>query len=248
VSTSSIAPASGPESGSNELGSTCARAGGAANDGSAYTTRPPPESRARHRQIPRGAADVGRHRDQRVPIVHAHGSRHRHRAHHAGRRAWRTPAPPRRRHRRTRSSAPSSRSRSATSSDTRARSRPRTPAPHPPGHATGATDTGTGRRVEGTDAYIELAKGWKAAFPDATGTIDDAVVSGDMVAQEIRWEATHTGPMQTPDGIIEPTDKRISIAASLGCRFDGDHARELHHYLDVLMLLQQIGAMPAPGQ
>jgi len=25
---------------------------------------------------------------------------------------------------------------------------------------------------------------------------------GDTVAQEIRWDATHTGPMQTPDGRI----------------------------------------------
>jgi ketosteroid isomerase-like protein len=31
-------------------------------------------------------------------------------------------------------------------------------------------ETGTGRRVEGADAYIELAQGWKRAFPDTTGT------------------------------------------------------------------------------
>jgi steroid delta-isomerase-like uncharacterized protein len=107
------------------------------------------------------------------------------------------------------------------------------------------TETGTGRRVEGIDAYIELAKGWKTAFPDVTGTIHNAIVSGDTVAQEIRWDATHTGPMQTPDGTIEPTGKRISIDASVWYRFDGGRTRELHHYLDVLMLLQQIGATPA---
>jgi hypothetical protein len=28
-------------------------------------------------------------------------------------------------------------------------------------------ETGTGRRVEGADAYVALLDGWKAAFPDA---------------------------------------------------------------------------------
>jgi hypothetical protein len=39
---------------------------------------------------------------------------------------------------------------------------------------------------------------------------------------------------------------RISVEASLWARFEGDKAREVHHYLDVLTLLQQIGAMPGP--
>jgi hypothetical protein len=52
--------------------------------------------------------------------------------------------------------------------------------------------------------------------------------------------------MQTPQGILEPSGARISVEASLWARFEGDKAREVHHYLDVLTLLQQIGAMPGP--
>jgi hypothetical protein len=52
--------------------------------------------------------------------------------------------------------------------------------------------------------------------------------------------------MQTPEGILEPSGARISVEASLWARFEGDKAREVHHYLDVLTLLQQIGAMPGP--
>jgi steroid delta-isomerase-like uncharacterized protein len=110
------------------------------------------------------------------------------------------------------------------------------------------TETGTGRRVEGADAYVELCQGWKAAFPDVAGTIRTAIASGDVVAQEIVWEGTHTGPLQTPDGVIEATGNRISIQASNWIRFAGDRAQETHHYLDVLALLQQIGAMPGTGQ
>jgi steroid delta-isomerase-like uncharacterized protein len=110
------------------------------------------------------------------------------------------------------------------------------------------TETGTGRRVEGADAYVELCQGWKAAFPDVAGTIRTAIASGDVVAQEIVWEGTHTGPLQTPDGVIEATGNRISIQASNWIRFAGGRAQETHHYLDVLALLQQIGAMPGTGQ
>jgi steroid delta-isomerase-like uncharacterized protein len=106
-------------------------------------------------------------------------------------------------------------------------------------------ETGTGRRVEGADAYVQLCQGWKVALPDVRGTIRGAVASGDTVAQELLWEGAHTGPMQTPGGTLEPSGARISVEASLWARFDGDKAREVHHYLDVLTLLQQIGAIPA---
>src|SRR5919107_6046747 len=66
----------------------------------------------------------------------------------------------------------------------------------------------------------------------------------DQVAQEILWEGTHTGPMETPGGTLPPSGAQISVEASLWVRFHGDKAREVHHYLDVLSLLQQIGAIP----
>ena len=106
------------------------------------------------------------------------------------------------------------------------------------------TETGTGRRVEGADAYVTLCQGWKVALPDVRGTIRGAIATEDQVAQEILWEGTHTGPMETPGGTLPPSGAQISVEASLWIRFDGDKAREVHHYLDVLSLLQQIGAIP----
>jgi predicted ester cyclase len=105
-------------------------------------------------------------------------------------------------------------------------------------------ETGTGRRVEGADAYIELAQGWKRAFPDTTGTIRNILVVDDTVAEEIRWESTHTGPLETPNGTIEATNRRVATDASHWTRFDGELAREMHHYVDVFSLLGQIGALP----
>jgi steroid delta-isomerase-like uncharacterized protein len=105
-------------------------------------------------------------------------------------------------------------------------------------------ETGSGRRIEGVDAYIQTLETWKRAFPDTSGTIRAILAGDDTVAEEIRWEGTHTGPLETPNGTIEATNKRIATDASAWTRFDGERVREIHHYLDVPSLLQQIGALP----
>jgi steroid delta-isomerase-like uncharacterized protein len=109
-------------------------------------------------------------------------------------------------------------------------------------------ETGTGRRVEGADAYFEALTGWRDAVPDVTGTIRNVVASDDTVAQEIVWEGTHTGALQTPGGTLEPTGNHIRIDATAWYRFDDGLIQEVHHHLDLLTLLQQIGALPGPPQ
>src|SRR3954471_8772295 len=106
------------------------------------------------------------------------------------------------------------------------------------------TETGTGRRLEGVDAYMEACEIWKRAFPDAHGATRELVASGDIVAQEIHWEGTHTGPFETSNGTIEATNRRTETDASHWIRYDGEVVREIHHYIDVFSLLGQIGALP----
>lgn len=106
------------------------------------------------------------------------------------------------------------------------------------------TETGTGRRVEGAEDYVTLCQGWRVALPDVHGTVRSTIATEDQVAQEILWAGTHTGPMETPGGTLPPSGAQVSVEASFWVRFDGDKAREIHHYLDVLSLLQQVGAIP----
>ena len=107
------------------------------------------------------------------------------------------------------------------------------------------TETGTGRRVEGAAAYLDLCRGWKEAFPDVTGTVTNAATGDDNAVLEIRWDATHTGPLETPAGVVPASGKRIAVDASFWTRDEGDSIQEIHHHLDVLALLQQIGALPS---
>ena len=108
-------------------------------------------------------------------------------------------------------------------------------------------ETGTGRQTESADAYVELVKGWKQSFPDATGTIHNVVANGNMVAQEVLWEGTHTGDMATPGGVLSASGKRINVPATVWYIFQGDTIQEIHHHLDLMTMMTQIGAIPTPG-
>jgi steroid delta-isomerase-like uncharacterized protein len=106
-------------------------------------------------------------------------------------------------------------------------------------------EIGTGRHIEGVNAYIKTLATWKQAFPDARGIILATIAGDDTIAQRLRFHGTNTGPLQTPFRTIEPTDKRVSVEASVWYRYEGDTITEIYHYLDVLTLLRQIGALPA---
>lgn len=106
------------------------------------------------------------------------------------------------------------------------------------------TETGTQRRVESLEDYLHLLQGWKQALPDARGTILKAVSQGNTAVQEVIWEGTQTGPLPTPAGTLPPSGKAIRVPAAIWYTVEGELVQEVHHYLDVLALLQQLGALP----
>ena len=108
-------------------------------------------------------------------------------------------------------------------------------------------ESGTGRSTRGADAYVALCRGWKAAFPDAAGALHRAVASGDTVAQEVTWEGTQAGPLPTPSGTLPASGRRIAVPATLWLTLRDGRATAIHHHLDLLAMLQQLGAIPAPA-
>jgi steroid delta-isomerase-like uncharacterized protein len=108
-------------------------------------------------------------------------------------------------------------------------------------------ETGTGRRTESADAYVQLVQGWKQSLPDAKGTIRNVVTQGNTVVQEVLWEGTHTGEMVTPGGVLPASGKRVTVLASVWFTFQGDLIQEVRHHIDIMTMMAQIGAIPAPG-
>ena len=106
---------------------------------------------------------------------------------------------------------------------------------------------GTGRRVYGIEPYVQLCQGWKRAVPDAAATVDRAIGGEDAVAQSITWTGTHTGPLDGPASTLPASGRQINVVASLWCTFEGGKVMEVHHHLDLLSLLQQIGALTPPA-
>ena len=105
----------------------------------------------------------------------------------------------------------------------------------------------TGRRIVGADPITEADMGWKQAFPDARGTIRNAVASGSTVTLEITWEGTHTGDLVGPHGTIPASGRSVSLPAAQVVEVEGDKARSTRHYFDLMTLMSQIGAVPAGG-
>jgi len=106
-------------------------------------------------------------------------------------------------------------------------------------------ELGSQRRIQGPDAIIQTLQGWKKAMTDSQGKVISAIASGDTVAMQITWTGTHDGTFTGPTGTVPPTGKRQTTPAAMIVKFSDNKVSEIHHYFDMLTLLQQIGAMPA---
>jgi steroid delta-isomerase-like uncharacterized protein len=106
-------------------------------------------------------------------------------------------------------------------------------------------EVATGRKLTGADETLEVWKAWAQAFPDSKGSFQATHVADDgAVTLEVTWTGTHQGPLQTPQGPIAPTGRRIEIRACAVVEIAGERARTQRHYFDMATLLQQIGVMP----
>jgi steroid delta-isomerase-like uncharacterized protein len=105
-------------------------------------------------------------------------------------------------------------------------------------------ELGTERKIEGPEKIVELFKGWKMAFPDAVGTVTNAVATGNKTALEVTWTGTHTGPLGTAEGTIPASGKHQETPAAIFFAFEGDKIKSSRHYFDSMTLLKQIGAQP----
>jgi steroid delta-isomerase-like uncharacterized protein len=99
----------------------------------------------------------------------------------------------------------------------------------------------TQRRLQGIEDVLAVWRGWATAFPDSKATFHIEYVSGNTVVVELTWRGTHTGPLQTPRGVIAPTGKTINVRACQVIELAGDKTKAVRQYFDLGTLLQQLG-------
>lgn len=94
---------------------------------------------------------------------------------------------------------------------------------------------------EGTRQFLEM---YQSAFPDTQMTVEDQVAEGDKVATRWTARATHQGELMG----IPPSGNRIEVTGiSIDRIVDGKVVESWDNY-DALGMMQQIGAIPEPGQ
>ena len=82
------------------------------------------------------------------------------------------------------------------------------------------------------------------AFPDANITVEDQLVEGDRVVTRWTGRGTQTGEFMD----MPPSGKRVAVPGIQIDRFSGGKIVEEWTLFDQLGMLQQLGAIPAPGQ
>jgi steroid delta-isomerase-like uncharacterized protein len=107
-------------------------------------------------------------------------------------------------------------------------------------------DPGMGR-VHGRERFREYLETFKRAMPDARALIDQIVESGETVAVEGRFTGTHTGPLATDDGDVEPTGATVDLRFTDVSRVRDGKIVAYHTYYDQLGLLTQLGLIDQTG-
>jgi len=98
--------------------------------------------------------------------------------------------------------------------------------------------------VVSLDKLKGFAGAWRGAFPDWHSTFEELIAEGDRVAERWTGRGTHRGELQG----IPPTGKRVEVPGSVFYRIVGGKIVRFRGQLDMMNLMQQLGAVPEPEQ
>jgi steroid delta-isomerase-like uncharacterized protein len=95
----------------------------------------------------------------------------------------------------------------------------------------------------GREGFKQVLPAYLTAFPDLTITPEDMIAEGDKVVLRLTSRGTHQGEMMG----IPPTGRPITVSEIHIYRIADGQVVERWGVFDALGMLQQIGAVPAPG-
>jgi predicted ester cyclase len=97
------------------------------------------------------------------------------------------------------------------------------------------------RGPEGVKGFASM---FRSAFPDVHFSVEDQVAEGDKVVTRWRGSGTHRGDLFG----IAPTGNRASFVGITINRIEGGKVAEEWQIFDALGMMQQLGAIPSPGE
>lgn len=91
------------------------------------------------------------------------------------------------------------------------------------------------------DGYWDVVEAFRIGFPDLAHESIELIVAGNRVTELFHVTGTHLGQFQG----IEPTGRRVSFTGTAVFAIEDGRVVEDRTTVDLLSLLQQIGALPA---
>jgi steroid delta-isomerase-like uncharacterized protein len=104
------------------------------------------------------------------------------------------------------------------------------------------TDPGMGT-VHGIAPFEEYLSTFKRAMPDAKALVEHMYEAAGAVIVEGRFIGTHTGPLATPGGDVEPTGASVDLRFADVSQIRDGRIASYHTYYDQLALMTQLGLM-----
>jgi len=97
--------------------------------------------------------------------------------------------------------------------------------------------------LRGPDGYLGLLSMLRGGFSDVQWTLEDVVAEGDKVAARFTMRGTHTGVFMG----VPPSGRPFTVTSMGIYRISNGQIVEEHGLSDMMGIMIQIGAVPAPN-
>jgi steroid delta-isomerase-like uncharacterized protein len=99
-----------------------------------------------------------------------------------------------------------------------------------------------GMTFNGHTEFRNFMAGFKQAFPDMVITHNNSIALGDKIAVEFTATGTHTGSLQTPNGEIPASGKKVELKVCEFWEWKNGKITKITNYQDATSLMRQIAS------
>lgn len=97
---------------------------------------------------------------------------------------------------------------------------------------------------KGREAIVKYWRAFFEAFPDLQGRDEFKAEAGDTAINEWSVAGTHSGPLETPEGTIPATGKRVTLRGCDALTVRNGLIQSHRAYYDQLGMMAQLGLAP----
>ena len=109
-------------------------------------------------------------------------------------------------------------------------------------------DVPSGTILHGPDGYKRLMLFFVESFPDVRVEPTNVFATEDRVTLEATWQWNDTGSLYLPSGALPATRRSGELRFCFVYQIRKGKIVSLHHYYDMLTLMEQLGLAPVTGQ